>query len=234
MGDRSLVVVPTGTLHSVPWSLLPTCAGRPVTVSPSATLWHTAATRQRADSGAVVSVAGPGLPGAATEAREVASLYDGAVLLVDAAATAPAVLASMDGAAQLHLAAHGRVRSDNPLFSSLLLSDGPLTVYELEQLARAPRQVTLSACDTGRAHTVTGTEVLGFGAALLSAGTQTLVAPVVPVPDVATVPVMVAYHQALRDGLTPAAALATAQAGIDRSDGVTAAAAAGFVCLGAG
>lgn len=235
VGDRPLVVVPTGSLHSVPWSALPSCVGRPVTVSPSATLWHTAVTRERRDpDGAVVSVAGPGLPGAATEAREVASLYDGSVLLVDEAATATAVLGSMDGAEQLHLAAHGRVRSDNPLFSSLRLADGPLTVYELEQLDKAPRRVTLSACDTGRAHTVAGTEVLGFGAALLSAGTQTLVAPVVPVPDAATVPLMLGYHQALRGGLAPAAALATAQAGIDKSDRVAAAAAAGFVCLGAG
>ena len=38
--DRPLVVVPTGALQSLPWSILPSCAGRPVTVTPSATLWH--------------------------------------------------------------------------------------------------------------------------------------------------------------------------------------------------
>jgi tetratricopeptide (TPR) repeat protein len=42
--DRPLVVVPTGVLHAVPWSLLPSCAGRPVSIAPSATLWLRAAT----------------------------------------------------------------------------------------------------------------------------------------------------------------------------------------------
>ena len=46
IGDRPLVVVPTGPLHGLPWSLLPTCLGRPVSVAPSATLWHGAATAE--------------------------------------------------------------------------------------------------------------------------------------------------------------------------------------------
>src|SRR6266536_2561220 len=37
VGDRDLVVVPTGILMTVPCSVLPACAGRPVTVAPSAT-----------------------------------------------------------------------------------------------------------------------------------------------------------------------------------------------------
>ena len=232
--DRPLVVVPTGALHSIPWSALPSCAGRPVTVSPSAALWLTATTSRRRPGAAVVSVAGPGLPGARDEARAVADLYDGSTLLEEGAATVSAVLEQADGAEKLHLAAHGRVRADNPLFSSLRLADGPLTVYELERLRQAPRHVSLSACDTGRPHTVAGTEVLGFGAALLSAGARTLVAPVVPVPDAATVPLMLAYHRGLLAGLSPATALATAQVGVDRSDSEATAAAVAFVCLGAG
>jgi len=140
----------------------------------------------------------------------------------------------VDGAALLHLAAHGNVRSDNPLFSSVTLADGPLTVYELERLTRAPYHVVLAACDTGRPHMVAGEELLGFGAALLGGGTATLVAPVVPVPDAATVPLMGAYHEALRAGRRPAEALAAAQAGLDSDDPAAWAAAAAFICLGAG
>ncbi|MEN3357389.1 MAG: hypothetical protein V7637_1371, partial [Mycobacteriales bacterium] len=44
LADRELVLVPTGPLHSLPWSVLPSCAGRPVTVAPSATLWHASST----------------------------------------------------------------------------------------------------------------------------------------------------------------------------------------------
>ena len=42
IGDRELVVVPTGILMTVPWAALPGCAGRPVTVAPSATVWRDA------------------------------------------------------------------------------------------------------------------------------------------------------------------------------------------------
>ncbi|MFC4946126.1 CHAT domain-containing protein [Pseudonocardia sp. GCM10023141] len=41
---RELVVVPTGALHAVPWAALPSCAGRPVSVAPSAALCMRAAT----------------------------------------------------------------------------------------------------------------------------------------------------------------------------------------------
>ncbi|MGK5113660.1 CHAT domain-containing protein [Geodermatophilus sp. CPCC 205506] len=235
VGDRPLVVVPTGALQSLPWSVLASCHGRPVSVNPSATMWHQAVSRPRPpDDAPVVVVAGPGLPGATIEASTIAALYPGSVLLSEEVATAPTLLARMNGAAVLHLAAHGNVRSDNPLFSSLTLADGPLTVYELERLAQAPHHVVLAACDTGRPHIVAGEELLGFGAALLGGGTATLVAPVVPVPDAATVSLMRSYHEKLRAGHPPSEALAAAQAGFDAEDPAGWAAAAAFVCLGAG
>ena len=235
LGDRPLVVIPTGALQSLPWSILPSCRSRPVSINPSALIWYQAVTRARPpDSAPVVVVAGPGLPGAALEASTIAQLYPGSILLSGPTATATSLTAHMNGAAVLHLAAHGNVRSDNSLFSSLTLADGPLTVYELEHLDRPPHHVVLAACDTGRPHIVAGEEVLGFGAALLGAGTATLVAPVVPVPDAATVPLMRAYHEELRAGRSPAEALAAAQGGLDVDDSTGRAAAAAFVCLGAG
>jgi tetratricopeptide (TPR) repeat protein len=233
--DRPLVVVPTGPLQSLPWSVLPSCRGRAVTISPSATIWHQAVTRRRPPSDApVVVVSGPGLPGATLEAATIARLYPGCTQLSGAAATASNLARCVDGASVLHLAAHGNVRSDNPLFSSLTLADGPFTVYEIERLARPPHHVVLAACDTGRPHIVAGEELLGFGAALLGGGTATLVAPVVPVPDAATVPLMRAYHEGVLAGRAPAEALAAAQARLDASDTAGWAAAAAFVCLGAG
>ncbi|WP_424231099.1 CHAT domain-containing protein, partial [Actinophytocola sp.] len=37
LGDRELVIVPTGALYAVPWGTLPSLRGRPVVVAPSAT-----------------------------------------------------------------------------------------------------------------------------------------------------------------------------------------------------
>jgi len=235
LGDRLLLVVPSPTLHSLPWSILPSCAQRPVTVSPSAATWLAAADRPvEGGAGRVVVAAGPGLPGARREVRAVAALHPDAHELTGAVATAAAVSRAMDGAGLVHLAAHGAVRADNPLFSSILLADGPLTVYDLERLRQAPRRVVLAACDTGRPQVVAGSELLGFTAALLGSGTATLVAPVVPVPDVETAPFMEAYHRRLAGGHSPAESLVQAQREIRTDDPVSSAGAAGFVCLGAG
>jgi hypothetical protein len=233
LGDRALVIVPTGVLHSLPWSVLPSCVGRPVSVSPSATSWHDTSTRPRAKAGSVLVAAGPGLVGGRSEALAVAAQHR-TDALVDGDATVPAVLARLGAARVAHLAAHGTLSAANPLFSSLLLHDGPLVVHDLERLARLPDTVVLAACDSGRSVVLAGDELLGLGATFIARGTAELIASVVPIPDAATTALMVALHRRLTAGWTPALALAAAQRAV-RDDGpASVAAAAGFVCLGAG
>ncbi|MDP1804311.1 MAG: CHAT domain-containing protein, partial [Acidimicrobiales bacterium] len=170
-------------------------------------------------------VAGPHLPGAAAEVTKLAELYADAHVLVGPDATAGNVLAAFERSDVVHLAAHGSFRSDSPLFSSVLLADGPLTVYDLERVHAAPTIVVLSACDAAAAVVRTGDELLGTATALLGLGVRSVVAPVLAIPDEATVGVMVAVHQRLRAGQPVGAALAGA---------VTShrAAASSFVCIG--
>jgi hypothetical protein len=224
VGDRALVVVPTGDLHALPWPVLPSLAGRPVVVAPSARLWLRA---QRAGrrAGGVALVAGPRLEHADAEIAALTGSYRDATVLTGPAATAEAVSAAFDGAAMVHLATHGLFRSDNPQFSALELADGPLTVYDLERLTEAPGTVVLSACDSGLSGVKPGDELMGLAAAMIALGTRTLVASAVPVPDEPTRPFMVAFHRRLRAGAGAAEALAatSAETGLD-----------GFVCMGAG
>ena len=230
VGDRPLVVIPTGPLQSLAWSVLPSCAGRPVSVAPSATLWHQARGTPPAGSPHRVLV-GYGLPGAVAEAESLGAMH-GTKPLVRDDATVDAVARAMDGAELVHIAAHGRVQPSNPLFSSLMLADGPLTVYDMERLHRMPRTVVLAACDSGRTVVQTGDEVLGISATLLSRGARQVVASVVPLPDVATGPLMVAFHERLLAGQRAPHALAAVQRDF-AGDDAAAAAAAGFVCVGA-
>jgi tetratricopeptide (TPR) repeat protein len=230
---RPLVVIPTGPLQSLPWSLLPSCLGRPVTVAPSAALWYAAHCRKSPRQGHVTIAAGPGLPGAHSEADAVAAIYR-TTALHGSSATVQAVTAALHRADLVHLAAHGRVRADNPLFSSLTLADGPLTVFDLERLDRVASMVVLAACDSGRPVVCTGDELLGFGATLLSLGTNQLIASVVPVPDVETTPLMIAFHRQLASGHEAADALSRAQRQLADGESRAMAAAAGFVCIGDG
>ncbi|MGI8685653.1 MAG: CHAT domain-containing protein, partial [Acidimicrobiales bacterium] len=232
-----LVLVPTGPLHALPWATLPSCRGRPVSLAPSAALWLRATTAPMpAAGGRAVFVAGPGLEHAAAEVAALARRHPDARRFTGRRAGVDAVAVALDGAGLAHVAAHGRFRADNPMFTALDLADGPLTVFDLERLPRPPLHVVLSACDSGLATVHAGDELIGLAAALLAMGTRSLVASVVPVPDDASLALMVGLHRRLRHGDAPAVALAGAQLDVTgpaatRRDRV---AAAGFVCLGAG
>lgn len=270
LGDRPLVLVPTGSLHALAWSVLPSLTDRQVTVSPSARSWLTAVKAQAGDeqakpgtprdvgddalprgaaqspreqaardapasrtaaqqdrlAGQVVLAYGPGLPHAEAEIGDLAHRYPLAKPLVGADATAQAVAEALDGAQLAHIAAHGRFRSDNPLFSSLELADGPLTVYDLEGIRQAPATLVLSACDAALSGIRPGDELMGVASAVFALGTRTLIASVAPVGDKETRELMNVFHGALAKGFTPALALVKAQRAVPD--------ARGFVCFGAG
>ena len=233
--DRPLVIVPTGRLHALPWSVLPSCAGRAVSVAPSASLWlRSCAGTDEVDRGDTVLVAGPGLPHAAREIAALGRRYPSARRLTGAAANYRAVCGALDGAELAHVAAHGRFRADNPLFSSLQLADGPLTVYDLEALKQAPRTLILSACDSGLSDVQPGDELMGLASAVFALGTRALIASLYPVPDGATRTLMLALHKGLQAGLAPGVALSRAQAHLAGRGYAEIATASAFVCFGAG
>ncbi|WP_188193337.1 CHAT domain-containing protein [Nonomuraea sp. SYSU D8015] len=243
LGDREVVIVPPGRLQAVPWALLPALRDRVVSVAPSAAFWLRARGTATAGTG-VALVRGPGLASEGAEVAHIArDLRDAArapvspevapVVLGGGTATIARVLEAMDGARLAHIAAHGVFRTDNPLLSSLRVDDGPLTVYDLERLRRAPRHVVLSSCDSGRARAAGADELLGLAASLMQLGTAGIVASVVPVNDVAVVPLMIALHRGLRAGARLPAALHEA-ARATAHDPVTTATGWSFLCLGAG
>ena len=232
-GDGPLVVVPTSELHVTPWSALPGCQGRPVTISPSAELWYRARRRPIRGRGALLA-AGPDLVVSDVEVGEIALLYPGAQVLSSAGSEVAKVQAHIDGAAIAHIASHAVFQFENPMFSSLRLADGDLNVYDIERLDTAPDVVVLSACDSGFTDAHAGEELMGLSSALLNMGTRSIVASVGLVPDsMATKDLMVALHRGLKDGLSPSQALNRAQGQVgDTPEGYVAA--GSFICIGAG
>ena len=96
-----------------------------------------------------VLAAGPRLPAATDEIETLARRDPDALTLTGDDATVARLAQALDGAGSAHLAAHGHFRDDNPLFCSLELADGQLTVYDLERLQRTPRRLVLSSCESG-------------------------------------------------------------------------------------
>ena len=85
-----------------------------------------------------VLVAGPRLPAATEEIETLRARHPDALALTGATRPSRNVAQALDGADSAHVAAHGRFRDDNPLFCSLELADGALTVYDLERLRTRP------------------------------------------------------------------------------------------------
>jgi CHAT domain-containing protein len=224
--DRPLVIVPTGELHALPWSLLPSLKDRPHTVAPSTRLWYRAVQAPQAH-GTAVFIAGPRLPAATEEIETLGARHPEATTLTGNEATVANAAKALNGADSVHVAAHGSFRDDNPLFTSLELADGKVTVYDLERLPRAPSRIVLSSCESGLSAVSAGDELMGFTAAVFALGTQTVIAAVVPVPDEATKGLMLEVDRRLSEGLDPATALMEAR----QPDNLPMSA---FVCFGSG
>ncbi|HEY1572752.1 MAG TPA: CHAT domain-containing protein [Pseudonocardiaceae bacterium] len=212
IGDRELVVVPTGDLYAVAWGALPSLRGRPVSVVPSATAWLTAMRTQSSQPpGGILLAGGPDLPAAEAEiARLRDDHYPDATVLDGDRAGVRDVLAALDGARLVHLAAHGTHERENALFSWLDLADGALYAHELSRLRRPPEHVVLAACELALSRIRPGDEALGFAGVLLASGCRTVTAPVTRVGDQAAADAMTHYHRRLAAGLPPAVALAEA------------------------
>ncbi|MFE6611916.1 CHAT domain-containing protein [Amycolatopsis sp. NPDC057786] len=226
LGDRGLVVVPTGPLFAVPWGVLPALRSRPIVVAPSATAWLGAERSTTPRARKVVLVRGPGLVGTRGELDKLATHYRSAHTLTGADATVSAVLRALDGAKLAHIAAHGAHEPENALFSRLELADGALFAHEMAGLAQPPAQVVFAACELALNRIRPGDEVLGFASALLASGSRTVIAPLSRVGDEAAAAAMDDYHRGLAEGAGPATALADTIA-VDPFRRP-------FVCLGAG
>jgi tetratricopeptide (TPR) repeat protein len=210
--DGPVVISPIAGLHDLPWGLLPSLRERSFVLAPSVALWKRCREVATGVPGRALSVGGPGLPFADVEAERVAQQYSASTVQAGPRASVAAVASAMGAADVVHFACHGRFSAENPMFSSLLVADGPMFVYDLERVAPSPKVIVLSACHAGAHATPTGREILGLTASLLAAGPRAVIAATVPIPDtLGTVDVMVRLHAGLAVGRSPADALRDAR-----------------------
>ena len=114
------------------------------------------------------------------------------------------------------------------------LADGPLTVYELEQLREAPALVVLSACDSAVTTPSHGQELMGLTATLLAGGCGAMVGTVAPVLDARSIELITAFYEHLLRRVSPAAALSAARRDIEDRSAAAYATGVAFGCFGAG
>jgi CHAT domain-containing protein/Tfp pilus assembly protein PilF len=121
----------------------------------------------------------------------------------------------------IHFATHGYLDTERPSLSALVLAqvdrqgkpvDGFLRVADVYNTRLSADLVVLSACQTGLGQEVRGEGLMGLTRAFLYAGAPRVIVSLWNVNDEATAELMAAFYRGLlRDGRTPASALAAAQ-----------------------
>ena len=215
LGDRRVVLTPSGALAGTPWSLLPGLVGRPLTIPSSASRWYDLRLWQQVGSGEVGLVAGPGVARGHEEVTRAAAAWPRARTLLGEDGTVAGVAGLAANVDVLHLAGHGRHTGENPLFSAVELADGPWFGYDIDMLPQAPSTVVLSACELGRVSVRSGEEAIGMSAAWLHAGARTVLSSPVLIADDVACEAMANWHALVARGSAPAEALATVTAAAD-------------------
>lgn len=212
-----LVIIPSASLASMPWRLVPGIRGRIVTVAPSATFWaRRSSSAARPDGERVAALAGPGLSRALLEVHDVERAWGmRPTSAASTVANGSQLRDALSGSTIVHVAAHGIHQDESPLFSSVVMGDGPVFAHEFQRTGIRAEHVVLSSCEVGRTHVRAGDEALGLTASLLATGVRSVVAAVGPVGDADAHAVMAAYHRVLAQGLDAAEALEIASAGVE-------------------
>lgn len=203
-GSKSLVFVPHGALHFLPFHALRVsgkylCDEFRISYAPSATIFTLCQRKPVATMSkpVVFGVADKNAPEIEGEVKAVASLMPGAELLLGTDATYRALRERGASASLLHIATHGVYRQDNPMFSGIRMGDGFLYLYDLYQMRISARLVTLSGCATGMNVVAAGDELLGLQRGLFCAGASTLLLSLWDVHDETTAELMSAFYAEL-------------------------------------
>jgi CHAT domain-containing protein len=104
----------------------------------------------------------------------------------------------------VHLATHGVVDPNQPMFSYLALAsseedDGLLTVREIFGLNVHASLVVLSACETALGALSSGDEIIGLSRAFLYAGSGDVIVSLWSVADEPTAILMTRFYQLLKE-----------------------------------
>lgn len=159
------------------------------------------------------------LPGAAKEAKEIASLYQDRQLLVGADATEEHVLSGGKTADILHIAAHALGGQGFGPFAAILLAangdgsdSGILYAHEIYGHNFPQTElVVLAGCDTAAGDPSYGEGSTNLARPFLAGGVPTVVASLWKARDTSSRTLLVRLHQELQGERSPAEALQAAQ-----------------------
>ena len=218
IGDRDLIIVPSGVLNYVPFHALfdgerYVLEDHEVAYSPSAAVWTRLSSEKMkpAKNALLMGFADESIPLVNHEVAMLGKIVRQPTKLTGKRATFDAFRENAPKYDLIHLACHGQFRPDNPMFSSLHLADGWVTVRDVCATRLDAQLVTLSACETGLNKILAGDEILGLARGFISAGARSLLLSLWTVNDEATTRLMEQFYSNLQRGPGISASLRIAQ-----------------------
>lgn len=155
------------------------------------------------------------LPGAQEEANQIANMFGSEAYLANNASEL-AFKRQAEKYSVLHIATHGLLNDDDPLFSSLIMSnegkeDGILHAFELYSMQLNADLAVLSACNSGMGKLTKGEGVVSIARGFSYAGVPNIIMSKWPVSDWATQILMKSFYQKLKVGIPKDEALQQAK-----------------------
>ncbi|MCU1349172.1 MAG: hypothetical protein JWO56_2202 [Acidobacteria bacterium] len=228
--SETVVVVPNGSLQSVPFAALLSPSGRylieerAIAVVPSATLFLSQPAGRHPIPTTLLAAAEPfpsgygGLPGAAEEVRRIGPLYGRGKVSIGSDIGPSQFLEGVSKADAAHFGGHAQLDAAQPDHSALVFespSGGDPLLLTAAAIAQShfPSQplVVLAACSTGRGKVRRTEGADSLARAFLHAGARTVVATLWDIDDSASATLFPSLHRNLRKGLLPSEALRSAQ-----------------------
>lgn len=229
----SLIVIPHGALHYLPFQALRGPGGylveeRVLSTAPSASILAALLTRERGSRQVVLALGNPdlgspalALPGAEREVRQIKEFFPQSQIYIGKDATKENLVAHAPNSELVHIGAHANVDEVDPLYSTIHLAGtagrpGNVEAHEIYEMNLSKvRLATLSACDSGLGRVSRGDELWGFTRSFLGAGSRSLVVSLWPVEDLSTSLLMAKFYEELRE-TDPPRALRVAQLAVMR------------------
>jgi len=139
-----------------------------------------------------------GLPMAEEESREIKEIFSKARLYSADAATCAGFRQALAGAdGFVHIATHASRSSENPLFSKILMDDGPFFPFDLFGTVIRSRLVSLSGCQTAAPGIYYGNS-FSLAKAFYQGGARYVLASLWPISDKISRIFMVEFFRALK------------------------------------
>lgn len=216
--NKDLIIVPAGSAFYVPFQALHNgknylIESKKISYAPSATVWKFLQKKpsNKTENALLMGFADEKIPLVNREIEILKKVFPKAKTFTDKNANFDVFTKNAGDFDILHIACHGQFRPENPLFSSLHLADGFVTVRDICANKINAELVTLSACETGLNKIFAGDEILGLARGFLSAGANSLILSLWTVSDEATTELMKQFYLNLQRGNTIAESLQKAQ-----------------------